>query len=81
MVPGPARGSVTADDLLARRLPGSVGGVLALMHELEEALRLLERAYDERSAYLPQLATSPIWDSVRHDGRFVVLLRAGSPPL
>jgi hypothetical protein len=29
---------VTADDLLARRLPGSVGGVLALMHELEEAL-------------------------------------------
>ena len=29
---------MTADELLARRLPGSVGGVLALMHELEEAL-------------------------------------------
>lgn len=29
---------MTADELLARRLPGSIGGVLALMHELEEAL-------------------------------------------
>jgi hypothetical protein len=38
MVPGPTRGSMRADDLLARRLPGSVGGVLTLMHELEEAL-------------------------------------------
>jgi hypothetical protein len=29
---------VTADELLARGLPGSVGGVLALMHALEQAL-------------------------------------------
>lgn len=29
---------MTADELLARRLPGSVGGVLALMRSLEEAL-------------------------------------------
>jgi hypothetical protein len=29
---------VTPDELLARRLPGSVGGVLALMHALEQAL-------------------------------------------
>jgi Family of unknown function (DUF5995) len=29
---------MTADELLARRFPGSVGGVLALMHELEQAL-------------------------------------------
>jgi hypothetical protein len=31
--------------------------------------------YDERSAYLQQLATSPIGDSVRHDGRFMAVLR------
>jgi hypothetical protein len=29
---------MNADELLARRLPGSIGGVLALMHALEEAL-------------------------------------------
>ena len=29
---------MTPDELLARRLPGSVGGVLALMHALEETL-------------------------------------------
>jgi Family of unknown function (DUF5995) len=29
---------MTADELLARRFPGSVDGVLALMHELEQAL-------------------------------------------
>jgi hypothetical protein len=29
---------VNAEELLARRLPGSVGGVLALMHALEQAL-------------------------------------------
>jgi len=29
---------MTADELLARRLPGSVGGVLALMHALEQAM-------------------------------------------
>jgi DNA-binding winged helix-turn-helix (wHTH) protein/TolB-like protein/Tfp pilus assembly protein PilF len=62
--------------------PFQYAEILMRLGEHEEALRLLERAYDERSAYLPQLATSPIWDSVRHDGRFVaVLRRAGSPPL
>ncbi len=30
---------MTAEELLARRLPGSVDGVLALMHSLEQALR------------------------------------------
>jgi hypothetical protein len=68
---------------LAPRVPPfQYAEILMRLGEREEALRQLERAYDERSAYLPQLATSPIWDSVRHDGRFVaVLSRAASPPL
>ena len=54
--------------------PFQVAEILMRLGETEEALRRLDRAVDERSGYLHQLATSPIWDGVRADNRFKVIL-------
>lgn len=43
--------------------------------ENDQAFAWLEKAYDERSGFLPLLKVNPIWDPLRSDPRFVDLLR------
>lgn len=52
--------------------------ILVRLGEKDEALRLLEQAYDERSGYLHQLATNPIWDSLRSEDGFKNVIRRAS---
>jgi serine/threonine-protein kinase len=51
----------------------------ALVHtwsaRFAEALDWLEKAYDERAAWMPFLNVDPMWDSLREDNRFQELLR------
>jgi serine/threonine-protein kinase len=64
----------TADE---RRL---LGYEIALVHlalgETDEAFQWLDRAYEERSAWLAYAAVEPRLDVVRSDERFIRLLRA-----
>src|SRR5262249_34078549 len=40
-----------------------------------EALDWLERAVDERTPWLPEMKTDPMWDRIRSQPRFVALLK------
>jgi serine/threonine-protein kinase len=54
--------------------------VYAGLGDTDETLDRLERAYEERSYYMPALGTLPIFDGVRADARFRSLLqRIGFP--
>ena len=54
--------------------------VYAGLGEADETLDRLERAYEERSYYMPALGTLPVFDGVRADARFQSLLqRIGFP--
>ena len=72
------RGLETAAD--ERRL---LGYEIALVHlalgETDEAFRWLDRAYEERSAWLAYAAVEPRLDVVRSDERFIRLLGALRP--
>ena len=52
--------------------------ILVRLGKKDEALRLLEQAYDERSGYLHQLTTNPIWDSLRSEDGFKDVIRRAS---
>jgi adenylate cyclase len=41
----------------------------------DEAFRLLEKGYQQRSAGMPYLAVDPFWDNLRSDPRYADLLR------
>ena len=43
--------------------------------EVDRALEWLERAYEARTQALISLGVSPLYDSLRHDGRFTALLK------
>jgi len=49
--------------------------VYAGLGEKDEAFRLLEKGYQERSAGMPYLAVDPFWHELRSDPRFSDLLR------
>lgn len=49
--------------------------VYAGLGDADETIDRLERAFEERSYYMPALATVPVFDGVRADARFVSLLR------
>jgi tetratricopeptide (TPR) repeat protein len=49
--------------------------VYAGLGENNEAFRLLEKGYEERSAGMPYLAVDPFWDKLRSDPRYADLLR------
>ena len=49
--------------------------VYAGLHEKDQALEWLQKAYEDRSAYLVYLNVEPIWDDLRSDPRFTDLLR------
>jgi DNA-binding winged helix-turn-helix (wHTH) protein/TolB-like protein len=45
----------------------------ALVGDREAAFRWLDRACEERSGWLPEMAVDPVWDGLRTDGRFAAL--------
>lgn len=53
----------------------AIGGVYAVLGEKDRAVEWLERAYEERSGYLPNIATDFVFDSLRDDPRFHSLLK------
>jgi tetratricopeptide (TPR) repeat protein len=49
--------------------------IYAGLGDKDDAFRLLEKGYQERSAGMPYLAIDPFWDNVRSDPRYADLLR------
>jgi tetratricopeptide (TPR) repeat protein len=49
--------------------------IYAVLAEKDEAFRLLEKAYEQRSASMPYLAIDPFWYGMRSDPRYTDLLR------
>jgi serine/threonine-protein kinase len=55
--------------------PAQLASVYARLGERDEALKLLEKAYEEKDGNLLWLKVSPEWDNLRDDARFTDLLR------
>jgi len=55
--------------------PYSVALVHAGLGDRDQALAWLDKAYDERSDYMPYLKLEPMLDSLRSDPRFAALVR------
>ncbi len=55
--------------------PYNVAWIYAALGEKEQALAMLEKAYDERSWYVVQLAVDPKFENLRSDQRFQALQR------
>jgi serine/threonine protein kinase/Flp pilus assembly protein TadD len=51
------------------------GVIYAGLGDKDEAFRLLEKGYQQRSAGMAYLAVDPFWDNVRSDPRYTDLLR------
>jgi serine/threonine protein kinase/Tfp pilus assembly protein PilF len=49
--------------------------VYAGLGDKDEAFRLLEKGYEQRSAGMPYLAVDPFWDNLHSDPRYADLLR------
>ncbi len=49
--------------------------IFAGLGEKDKAFEWLQKAYEDRSAYLVYLNVEPIWDSLRSDPRFTDLLQ------
>ena len=61
--------------------PYSVALIHAGLGDRDQALAWLDKAYAERSDYMPYLRLEPMLDSLRSDHRFVALVeRVGLPP-
>jgi hypothetical protein len=55
--------------------------IYAGLGDKDEAFRLLEKGYHQRSAGMAYLAVDPFWDRVRSDPRYADLLRRMGLPL
>ena len=55
--------------------PYSVALVHAGLGDRDQALAWLDKAYDERSDYMPYLGLEPMLDPLRSDPRFSALVR------
>jgi tetratricopeptide (TPR) repeat protein len=60
--------------------PYAVAVVHAGLGDRDQALAWLDKAYDERSDYMPYLGLEPMLDSLRSDPRFAALVRRVGPP-
>jgi tetratricopeptide (TPR) repeat protein len=58
-----------------------LGVIYAGLGDKDEAFRLLEKGYQQRSAGMAYLAVDPFWDNVRSDPRYADLLRRMGLPL
>ncbi len=74
---------VTFQEEQAKRIyvdPAWIAGTCALLGEKDHAFSLLEKAYREKSGFLPYIKSSPVFDSLRSDPRHADLLkRMGLP--
>jgi tetratricopeptide (TPR) repeat protein len=52
-----------------------VAAIYAALGDKDEAFRLLEKAYEEHSSSMPNLAVDPFWYGIRSDPRFADLVR------
>jgi len=52
-----------------------IGVVYWGLGDKERTLELLERAYQERSTSLNEIGVNPLWDKLRSDPRFIVLMK------
>jgi len=52
-----------------------VAGIYAGLGDKDEAFRLLEKAYEEHSSSMPNLAVDPFWYGIRSDPHYTDLLR------
>jgi tetratricopeptide (TPR) repeat protein len=60
--------------------PAWIAGIYALLGEKDRAFGWLEKAYGEKSGFLPYIKASPFFDSLRSDPRYAGLLkRMGLP--
>ncbi|MFI5058394.1 MAG: protein kinase [Candidatus Acidiferrales bacterium] len=60
--------------------PAWIAGSYALLGEKDQAFSWLEKAFREKSGFLPYIKTSPYFDSLRSDPRYADLLkRMGLP--
>jgi len=73
----PAKIPAAVTALQATNVYSDVGGneYLAHLGQFDEALAVLEQAYDERHPYLPWVNVDPMFDGLRSDPRFQDLLR------
>jgi len=49
--------------------------IYAGLGEKDEAFRMLQKGYEQRSASMPYLTVDPFWDGIRSDVRYADLLR------
>jgi hypothetical protein len=60
--------------------PAQIAGNYALLGEKDRAFSWLEKAYGEKSGFLPYIKAFPFFDSLRSDPRYAGLLkRMGLP--
>ena len=55
--------------------PYLIAAVYIGMGEKEQTFAWLDKAYDERSSWMPWLKIEPKWDSLHTNPRFTALLR------
>jgi hypothetical protein len=58
--------------------PSLVALVYVGLGDKDNSFRLLEKSFEDRSAYMPldmPILVDPIWDSIRSDERFVSILQ------
>jgi len=55
--------------------PARIAGTYAFLGEKDRAFALLEKAYVEKSGFLADIKTAPIFDSLRSDPRYANLLK------
>jgi tetratricopeptide (TPR) repeat protein len=61
--------------------PYSVARIHATLGETDEALRLLEIAYEQRAGWMVLLKVDPCFDPLRSDARFQDLMRRMNFPM
>ena len=81
--PGCLKRLVTLQEEQAKRMyvdPAWIAGTYALLEEKDHAFNLLEKAYAQKSGFLPFIKSFPSFDSLRSDPRYIDLLKRMSLP-